>query len=98
MQNLENEQRYAKQQVLQLQQQLNQSNQMSESQLSSLKSQMKQMQASIENSEKVKAELQEKLLKAESNNTIVQNITYNIQDSAISGDINATVNSGEEEN
>ena len=98
MQNLENEQRYAKQQVLQLQQQLNQSNQMSESQLSSLKSQRKQMQASIENSEKVKAELQEKLLKAESNNTIVQNITYNIQDSAISGDINATVNSGEEEN
>ena len=96
MQKLENERRYAQQQVMQLQQQLNQSNQLSASQLSSLQSQMQQMQANIEQSEKAKAELEEKLQKAEKGKTIVQNITYNIQDSAISGDINSTVNSNDQ--
>ena len=98
MQNLENERRYAQQQVMQLQQQLNQSNQMSASQLSSLQAQMQQMQANIEQSEKAKAELEEKLQNAEKSKTIVQNITYNIQDSAISGDINATVHPTDEDN
>ena len=97
MQKLENERRYAQQQVMQLQQQLNQSNQMSASQLSSLQAQMQQMQANIEQSEKAKAELEEKLQNAEKSKTIVQNITYNIQDSAISGDINATVHPTDED-
>ena len=98
MQKLENERRYAQQQVMQLQQQLNQSNQMSASQLSSLQAQIQQMQANIEQSEKAKAELEEKLQNAEKSKTIVQNITYNIQDSAISGDINATVHPTDEDN
>ena len=84
--------------ICQLQQQLNQSNQMSASQLSSLQAQIQQMQANIEQSEKAKAELEEKLQNAEKTKTIVQNITYNIQDSAISGDINATVHPTDEDN
>ena len=98
MQRLDSERRYAQQQVMQLQQQLTQKSQMSESQLANLQEEIQNMQASIEESEKAKVELQEKLQNAEKNKTIVQNITYNIQDSAISGDINATVNPNDEDN
>ena len=97
MQKINDERKYAQEQVIALQQQLNQSTQMSASQLSSLKLQMEQMQARIEESEKAKAELQEKLQEAGNSQTIVQNITYNIQDSAIAGDINATVNPNDED-
>ena len=98
MQKINDERKYAQEQVIALQQQLSQSNQMSASQLSSLKLQMEEMQARIEESEKAKSELQEKLQEAGNNQTIVQNITYNIQDSAISGDIKATVNSNDGDN
>ena len=97
MQKINDERKYAQEQVIALQQQLNQSTQMSASQLSSLKLQMEQMQARIEESEKAKAELQEKLQEAGNSQTIVQNITYNIQDSAIAGDIKATVNPNDED-
>jgi len=98
MQRLDSERKYAQQQVMQLQQQLNQKSQMSQSQLANLQEELQNMQASIEESEKAKVELQEKLQNAEKSKTIVQNITYNIQDSAISGDINATVNPNDEDN
>ena len=42
--------------------------------------------------QKEKEELEAKLAEAEKNTPIVQNITYNIQDSAISGDITNKIN------
>ena len=42
-----------------------------------------------------KEELEAKLAEAEKTTTVVQNITYNIQDSAISGDITANLNSND---
>ncbi len=92
MQRLDNERRVAQQQVMQLQKQLTQKSQMTDSQMANLQEELQKMQASIVDSEKAKAELQKKLQESEKGKTIVQNITYNIQDSAISGDINATVN------
>ena len=61
MQRLDSERRYAQQQIIQLQQQLTQKSQMSQSQLANLQEELQNMQASIEESEKAKAELQEKL-------------------------------------
>jgi len=46
-------------------------------------------QQTIEQTEQEKSTMQDELEKAKST-TVVQNITYNIQDSAIAGDINAT--------
>jgi hypothetical protein len=44
-----------------------------------------------------KEELEAKLAEAEKTTTVVQNITYNIQDSAISGDITANLNSNDKD-
>ena len=51
-----------------------------------------QKQHELALAQKEKEELEAKLAEAEKNTSIVQNITYNIQDSAISGDITNKIN------
>ena len=51
-----------------------------------------QKQQELAVAQKEKEELEAKLAEAEKNTSIVQNITYNIQDSAISGDITNKIN------
>ena len=51
-----------------------------------------QKQQELAVAQKEKEELEAKLAEAEKNSSIVQNITYNIQDSAISGDITNKIN------
>ena len=51
-----------------------------------------QKQNELAVAQKEKEELEAKLAEAEKNTPIVQNITYNIQDSAISGDITNKIN------
>ena len=51
-----------------------------------------QKQNELAVAQKEKEELEAKLAEAEKNTPIVQNITYNIQDSAISGDIINKIN------
>jgi len=50
---------------------------------------IQRLQQTVTQTEREKMQMQDELEKAKST-TVVQNITYNIQDSAISGDINAT--------
>ena len=57
--------------------------------MQSMQEEMARLQDTVEQAEQEKTEMQDELEKAKST-TVVQNITYNIQDSAISGDINAT--------
>ena len=49
-------------------------------------------QLELEKVAREKLALEEKLVEAENNKTIIQNITYNLQDSVISGDINNKIN------
>ena len=58
-------------------------------QMQSMQEEMARLQETVAQAEQEKTEMQDELEKAKST-TVVQNITYNIQDSAISGDINAT--------
>ena len=57
-----------------------------------LQSEVAQKQNELFVAQKEKEELEAKLAEAEKNTPIVQNITYNIQDSAISGDITNKIN------
>ena len=59
----------------------------SSAQLESMQSEMSRLQDLIAKSEREKLEMQEQLEKSKSG-TVIQNITYNIQDSAIAGNIN----------
>jgi hypothetical protein len=58
--------------------------------------QMNAMQAELAQLQESKAALEKELEDSSKSTTVVQNITYNIQDSAISGDINANLNPKEE--
>ena len=60
-----------------------------------MKAAFAKMQRLAEESEKEKKDLQRQLENA-TPSTIVQNVTYNIQDSAISGDINAGISQDED--
>nr|AIF08126.1 hypothetical protein [uncultured marine group II/III euryarchaeote KM3_26_H05] len=73
----------------QLRKQLSDSTSYTAAQMEAMQAQMQSLQETVAQAEKEKTEMQDELEKAKST-TIVQNITYNIQDSAISGDINAT--------
>ena len=59
-------------------------------------SEMKGMQAELAQLQESKAALEKELENSSKSTTVVQNITYNIQDSAISGDLNANLNPKEE--
>ena len=59
-------------------------------------SKMKGMQAELAQLQESKAALEKELEDSSKSTTVVQNITYNIQDSAISGDLNANLNPKEE--
>ena len=56
-------------------------------------SEMDDMQEELEQLQESKAALEKELEDTSKTTTVVQNITYNIQDSAISGDLNANLNS-----
>ena len=58
--------------------------------------QMNTMQADLAQLQESKAALEKELEDSSKSTTVVQNITYNIQDSAISGDLNANLNPKEE--
>ena len=58
--------------------------------------QMNTMQAELAQLQESKAALEKELEDSSKSTTVVQNITYNIQDSAISGDLNANLNPKEE--
>ena len=73
-----------------LQQQLAQQNQTA--------AQMNSMQAELAALQQSKATLEKELEEAAKGTTVVQNITYNIQDSAIAGDLNANLNPKSDEN
>jgi hypothetical protein len=73
-----------------LQQQLAQQNQTA--------AQMNSMQAELAALQQSKATLEKELEEAAKATTVVQNITYNIQDSAIAGDLNANLNPKSDEN
>ena len=59
-------------------------------------SEMKDMQEELAQLQESKAALEQELEETSKATTVVQNITYNIQDSAISGDLNANLNPKEE--
>jgi len=59
-------------------------------------SEMTDMQEELAQLQESKAALEQKLEETSKATTVVQNITYNIQDSAISGDLNANLNPKEE--
>ena len=59
-------------------------------------SDMKGMQEELAQLQESKAALEKELEETSKATTVVQNITYNIQDSAISGDLNANLNPKEE--
>ena len=59
-------------------------------------SEMKGMQEELAQLQESKAALEKELEDSSKSTTVVQNITYNIQDSAISGDLNANLNPKEE--
>jgi hypothetical protein len=59
-------------------------------------SKMKGMQEKLAQLQESKAALEKELEDSSKSTTVVQNITYNIQDSAISGDLNANLNPKEE--
>ena len=54
------------------------------------------MQEELAQLQESKAALEKELEETSKATTVVQNITYNIQDSAISGDLNANLNPKEE--
>ena len=59
-------------------------------------SKMKGMQEELAQLQESKAALEKELEDSSKSTTVVQNITYNIQDSAISGDLNTNLNPKEE--
>ena len=59
---------------------------------------MNSMQAELAALQQSKATLEKELEEAAKATTVVQNITYNIQDSAIAGDLNANLNPKSDEN
>ena len=59
-------------------------------------SEMKGMQEELAQLQESKAALEQELEETSKATTVVQNITYNIQDCAISGDLNANLNPKEE--
>jgi len=59
-------------------------------------SEMKGMQEELAQLQESKAALEQELEETSKATTVVQNITYNIQDSAISGDLNANLNPKDE--
>ena len=79
----------AQMEVNRLQQQLSESSSYTAAQMKSMQEEMARLQQNIKQAENEKLEMQDELEKAKST-TVVHNITYNIQDSAIAGDINAT--------
>ena len=76
----------------QLKKQLADTASLSSTQMQSMQSEMKRLQETVAQAENEKSQLQDDLEKAKSTAVVqnVQNITYNIQDSAISGDLNVT--------
>ena len=81
----------AQQEAVRLQAQMNQSASHTTAQMQSMLDTLNQLKESAEQSEREKQELEQKLEDAKST-TVVQNITYNIQDSAIAGDIHPGLN------
>jgi hypothetical protein len=77
----------AQQEANQLKKQLSDTASYSSAQLESMQSEMRRLQELTAESEQEKLEMQDQLEKSKSS-TVIQNITYNIQDSAIAGDIN----------
>ena len=59
-------------------------------------SEMKGMQEELAQLQESKAALEQELEETSKATTVVQNITYNIQDSAISGDLTANLKSKDE--
>ena len=90
---LEQQRIQAQQDASLLRQQLANSSSHTSTQMQSMQAEMQCLKDAAAQAEeeksKLQAKLQEELVKAKST-TVVQNITYNIQDSAIAGDINAT--------
>ncbi|DAC23115.1 MAG TPA: hypothetical protein HA345_04365 [Candidatus Thalassarchaeaceae archaeon] len=76
----------AQQEAVRLQAQMNQSASHTTAQMQSMLDTLNQLKESAEKSEREKQELEQKLEETKAT-TVVQNITYNIQDSAIAGDI-----------
>ena len=70
---------------------------MSQSQINHMQEQIKQLSAKLDaeatEKKRIELELEEEKNKA---STVVHNVTYNIQDSAIAGDINANLKEKEE--
>ncbi len=64
-------------------------------QMQSMLETLNQLKESAEQSEREKQELEQKLENTKAT-TVVQNITYNIQDSAIAGDIHPGLNNQDE--
>ena len=86
---LDQQRRQALYEAEQLRRQLSDSASYTAAQMQSMQEEMARLQETVALAEQEKTEMQDELEKAKST-TVVQNITYNIQDSAISGDINAT--------
>ena len=86
---LDQQRRQAQYEAEQLRKQLSDSASYTAAPMQSMKAEMARLQDTVVQAEQEKTEMQDELEKAKST-TVVQNITYNIQDSAIAGDINAT--------
>ena len=59
-------------------------------QIQEMQAEMARLQQTVEQTEQEKSTMQDELEKAKESTTVVQNITYNVQDSVISSDISAT--------
>ena len=89
---LKEQQRIAAQQEAErLKMQMDQSASHTTAQMQSMLDTLNQLKESAEQSEREKQELEQKLEETKAT-TVVQNITYNIQDSAIAGDIHPGLN------
>ncbi len=85
----------AREEAVRLQAQMNQSASHTTAQMQSMLDTLNQLKESAEQSEREKQELEQKLEETKAT-TVVQNITYNIQDSAIAGDIHPGLNKEDE--
>jgi hypothetical protein len=85
---LDQQRQQAQHEASQLRKQLSDSASYTATQMQDMKAEMARLQDTATQAEQEKLEMQGELEKVKST-TVVQNITYNIQDSAIAGDINA---------
>ena len=88
IQRMEQKRLHAQQEAARLRQQMDNSASHTEAQIQSMIESMQKMKESVDQSAREKQELQQQLDNSQAT-TVVHNITYNIQDSAISGDINS---------